>query len=62
MSDRTFEWGAMGLSVAVLVWIISGIIFRLLGIPWVIITGLVIWLAGNGTLLYYWGRNYMSRM
>jgi hypothetical protein len=52
----------MGLSVAVLVWIISGIIFRLLGIPWVIITGLVIWLAGNGTLLYYWGRNYMSRM
>lgn len=62
MSDRIFEWSAVGLSVAVLVWIILGIAFRPLGIPWVIIIGLVIWLAGNGTLLYYWGRSYMSRM
>lgn len=62
MSDRAFQWGAVGLSAAVLVWIVLGTVMRVPGTLWVIATGLVVWLVGNGALLYYWGKDYMSRM
>ncbi len=62
MSDRAFQWGATGLSVAVLVWIVLGTVMHILGTIWVILTGLVLWLVGNGAMLYYWGKDYMSRM
>lgn len=62
MSDRAFQWSATGLSAAVLVWIVLGTVMQVLGTLWVIATGLVVWLAGNIALLYYWGKDYMSRM
>lgn len=62
VSDRTFEWSVIGLSVATLVWIVLGIAMQILSTPWVIVIGLVVWLAGSGALLYYWGKAYMSRM
>ncbi len=62
MSDRAFQWGATAVTLAVLVWIVAGIVMHLLGILWVIAIGLLVWLAGSGALLYYWGRDYMSRM
>jgi len=62
MSDKTFELSLIALSLVALLWIALGGIFGLLGITWVIITGLVIWIIGGGTLLYFWGKNYMSRI
>ncbi|UCH51460.1 MAG: hypothetical protein JSV54_01450 [Chloroflexota bacterium] len=62
MSDKTFELSLIALSLIALLWIMLGGIFGILNITWVIITGLVIWIIGGGTLLYFWGRNYMSQI
>ena len=62
MSDKTFELSLIALSLLALLWIVLGGVFGLLGITWVIITGLVAWIIGGGTLLYFWGKNYMSRV
>ena len=62
MSDKTFELSLIALSLLALLWIVLGGIFGLLGITWVIITGLVVWIIGGGTLLHFWGKNYMSRV
>jgi 5-bromo-4-chloroindolyl phosphate hydrolysis protein len=62
MSEKVFERSLIALSAAALLWILLGGIFGILGIAWVIIIGLVIWIAGGGALLYFWGKNYMSRV
>jgi len=62
VSDKVFEWSLTSLSVAALLWMILGSIFGILGTAWVIIIGLVVWIVGGGTLLYFWGKDYMSRV
>ncbi|OGO61575.1 MAG: hypothetical protein A2Z36_03855 [Chloroflexi bacterium RBG_19FT_COMBO_48_23] len=62
MSDKTFELSLITLSLIALLWIVLGGIFGILSITWVIITGLAVWIIGGGTLLYFWGKNYMSRI
>ena len=62
MSDKTFELSLIALSLVALLWMVLGGIFGLLGITWVIISGLLVWIIGGGTLLYFWGKNYMSRI
>ena len=61
MSDKTFEWSLTLLSVLAILWMVLGTIFGVIGIAWVIIIGLVVWIVGGGALLHYWGKNYMSR-
>jgi len=64
MSDKTFEWSLTSLSIIALLWMVLGSIFLhwVLGIFWVIIIGLVFLIVGGGALLYFWGKNYMSRV
>ena len=62
MSDKTFELSLIALSLIALLWIMLGGIFRLLDITWVIIIGLAAWIGGGGALLYFWGKDYMSRV
>ena len=64
MSDKTFERSLTALSIIALLWMVLGSIFFywVLGIAGVIIIGLVVWIAGGGTLLHFWGKNYMSRV
>ena len=62
MSDKTFELSLITLSLIALLWIVLGGIFGILSITWVIITGLAVWIIGGGALLYFWGKNYMSRI
>ncbi len=63
MSDKTFEWSLTALSIVAVLWMILGSIFLswILGIAGVIIIGLVVWIVGGGALLYFWGKDYMSR-
>lgn len=61
MSDRVFERSLTGLTVLVLLWIILGIIFRVIGWGWVVLIGLVVEIVGGGLLLRYWGKSYMAR-
>jgi hypothetical protein len=64
MSDKTFERSLTALSIIALLWMVLGSIFFywVLGIAGVIIIGLVVWIAGGGTLLHFWGKKYMSRV
>ena len=64
MSDKTFERSLTSLSIIALLWMVLGSIFFfwVLGIAGVIIIGLVVWIAGGGTLLHFWGKKYMSRV
>jgi 5-bromo-4-chloroindolyl phosphate hydrolysis protein len=62
MNDKTFEWSLISLSIIALLWMVLGSIFGILGIAGVIIIGLVVWILGGGALLYFWGKNYMSRV
>jgi hypothetical protein len=62
MTDKVFEWSLTALSIVALLWMLLGGISGILGTTLVIIIGLVFWIAGGGALLYFWGKNYMSRM
>jgi 5-bromo-4-chloroindolyl phosphate hydrolysis protein len=62
MSEKVFERSLISLSAVALLWMLLGGIFGILGVAWVIIIGLVVWIAGGGALLYFWGKNYMSRV
>jgi 5-bromo-4-chloroindolyl phosphate hydrolysis protein len=62
MTEKVFERSLISLSAVALLWMLLGGIFGILGIAWVIIIGLVVWIAGGGALLYFWGKSYMSRV
>jgi hypothetical protein len=62
MSDKIFERSLTALSVTAILWILLGSIFYIIGLTWVIIVGLGVWIIGGGALLYFWGKNYMSRV
>jgi 5-bromo-4-chloroindolyl phosphate hydrolysis protein len=62
MSEKVFERSLTALSIVALLWMLLGGIFGILSIAWVIIIGLVVWIVGGGALLYFWGKNYMSRV
>ncbi len=64
MKDKAFEWSLTSLSIIALLWMVLGGIFLnwILGIGWVIIIGLIVWIVGGGALLYVWGKDYMSRI
>lgn len=62
MSDKKFELSLIALSLIALLWMVLGGVLGILGITWVVITGLVVWIIGGGALLYFWGKNYMSRI
>ena len=61
MSDKTFEWSLTSVSILAVLWMILGSIFGIMSIALVVIIGLVVWIAGGGALLYYWGKDYMAR-
>ena len=72
MSDRNFEAGVVIIFWLVIAWIIAGIAMAIAGIRWAnlelpllifltVIIGLVVLILGGGSLLYFWGKNYMSR-
>lgn len=62
MSEKVFDRSLTALSIVALLWMLLGGIFGILSIAWVIIIGLVVWIVGGGALLYFWGKNYMSRV
>ncbi len=61
MSDKTFEWSLTGLTALVVLWIILGGIFGIMGWLPVVLIGLVVEVVGGGFLLHYWGKSYMAR-
>lgn len=72
MSDRIFEASVVTLFWLVVAWIVAGISLALAGLSWAnlelpllvfltVVIGLVVLILGGGVLLYFWGKNYMSR-
>jgi hypothetical protein len=72
MSDRMFEVSLTSLAAMVLALIITAIGLAAAGIRWVnadmplvvfltVLAGLAVLVSGGGILLYFWGKNYMSR-
>ena len=61
MSDKTFEWSLISLSIIAILWMVLGGIFGVMGVASVIIIGLIVWIVGGGALLYYWGKSYLDR-
>ena len=61
MNDKNFEWSLTALSILAILWMVLGSIF-VFNVTLAIIIGLIVWIVGGGTLLYYWGKNYMSRL
>jgi len=61
MSDKAFERSLTGLTIAVIAWIVLGIVFHVLATAAVVIIGVVVELGAGGYLLHRWGRSYMER-
>jgi len=61
MSDKAFETSLTGLTAAVVLWIILGVVFGVLTWGWVVVVGLIIEIVGGGFLLHYWGKTYMAK-
>jgi len=59
MKDDTFQWSFIGVIILAVLLIILAIVGV---IPvWVIAIAIVGGIGGDVLLLYYWGKNYMSR-
>ncbi len=59
MTDDTFQWSFIGVIILAILLIVLAIVGV---IPlWVIAIAIVCGIAGDVLLLYYWGKNYMSR-
>jgi hypothetical protein len=66
MSDKVFEVSLTTLAFLVLAFIVASIVLFIAGIPfiqigWSVFLGLLVLILGGGTLLYFWGKDYMSR-
>ena len=61
MSDKTFEIGLSILSAAVLLWLVLGIVFGVIGWGWVVLSAVLTELVGGGLMLHFWGKTYMAR-
>ena len=61
MSDRVFERSLTGLTALVVLWIILGIVLRIMDWLLVVLIGLVVGIVGGGFLLHYWGKSYMAK-
>ncbi len=57
--DNTFQWSFIGVIILAILLIVLAVI----GVipPWVIAIAIVGGIAGEVLLLYYWGKDYMSR-
>jgi hypothetical protein len=73
MSDNAFKYALTTLALLTCVSIVVAISLASVGIYWIgidfislifltILTGLIILIAGGITLLYFWGRRYMSKL
>jgi Mg2+ and Co2+ transporter CorA len=66
MNDKVFEVSLTTLAILVLAFIVAAIVLDIVGVPflqigWAIFFGLLVLILGGGTLLYFWGKNYMAR-
>jgi len=59
VSDEAFQWSFIGVIALAITLIILAAVGVIPG--WVIAIAIVGGVAGNVTLLYYWGKGYMSR-
>ncbi|TET88049.1 MAG: hypothetical protein E3J34_01045 [Dehalococcoidia bacterium] len=59
MSDETFQWSFIGVIVLAITLIVLAVVGVIPG--WIIAIAIVGGIAGNTLLLYYWGKDYMSR-
>ncbi|MFC1999389.1 hypothetical protein ACFLXE_01340 [Chloroflexota bacterium] len=60
MSEKTFQWSFLAVAVLALLLIILSAIGVTPG--WLIAIAIVGGIAGEGVLLHYWGKDYMSRL
>lgn len=59
MKDDTFQWSFIGVIILAILLVVLAAVGV---IPlWVIAIAIVGGIAGDVLLLYYWGKNYMSR-
>ena len=61
MSDKNFEISLSVLSAAVLLWLVLGIVFGVIGWGLVVLSAVLVELVGGGLMLHYWGKAYMSQ-
>jgi len=61
MSDNTFQWSVVGLTILAIGWIVGGIVGHVLATGWVIFIGVVAEIVIGGALLYFWGKGYMKQ-
>ena len=61
MSDQLFERSLSVLTALVLLWIVLGVVFKVMPWGWIVVIGLVVEIAGGILLMYYWGKSYMAR-
>ena len=61
MSDNVFQWSLIGLTIAVIAWIVGGIVGNVLATGGVVVIGIVAEIVIGGALLYFWGKSYMKR-
>ena len=60
MSENTFQWSFLAVVVLALLLIILSAIGVTPG--WLIAIAIVGGIVGEGVLLHYWGKGYMSRL
>jgi len=61
VNDRLFERSLIGLTVLVVLWIVLGLVFGVMGWFPVVLIGIVVEIVGGGFLLHRWGKSYMEK-
>ncbi len=61
MRDSTLQWGLTAATIIIVLLVIIAIVAGWLWPPWAILVGIVIEAAVAVPLIYFWGKDYMSR-
>jgi len=61
MSDLKLQWSLVAATILVIILVIAAIALGWLWPPWAVLAGIVIEAAVAIPLLYFWGKDYMSR-
>lgn len=61
MSDSTLQWSLTAATIIIVLLVIAAITLGWLWPLWAILVGIVIEVAIAVPLLYFWGKDYMSR-
>lgn len=62
MTDEVFKRSLSALTIVAVLLVVAFLVTGWLGAFWAVVVGLFVETIGGGALVFFWGKDYMSRV